>query len=320
MSRKVVISTSRLNSYGFRVLTEGIDIKQFKKNPILLYSHFRPWRGTDDEIRPIGVVENLAIEGDSLVGELVFSQSYDFATKIEKQWDEGVYKMVSAGLTPVEFSDDPQYLLKGQTRSTLSKSILDEVSVVDIGANRDALALKNLSTGKMVQLNDNDLCFIPNINPKQDVTMKSVLLALGLEEDATEASALTALQVIMNRSKELGDENLSLKKEQEDALKLSIQRQVDEAIRLKKIAPEKKETYLTIGLKQGVDLLEQILSDMKPAAQLRPSSLGLSGSDGAVSLKWEDITDADRISLRATDPESYKAAFKQYYGFFPELD
>ena len=40
---EVVISTSKLNSYGSRVLTEGIDTKQYKKNHIVLWMHNRPW-------------------------------------------------------------------------------------------------------------------------------------------------------------------------------------------------------------------------------------------------------------------------------------
>lgn len=69
---EVVISTSAVNSYGFRVLTEGIDTTQFERNPILLWMHNRPMRGTKDEVLPLGRVENLRKEGDKLIGSLVF--------------------------------------------------------------------------------------------------------------------------------------------------------------------------------------------------------------------------------------------------------
>ena len=46
---KVVISNSSVNSYGGRVLTTGIDITQYQKNPILLYMHMRA-----DEINYLG--------------------------------------------------------------------------------------------------------------------------------------------------------------------------------------------------------------------------------------------------------------------------
>ena len=41
MAREAVISTSALNAYGTRILTEGLDIEQYKKNPIVLYMHRR---------------------------------------------------------------------------------------------------------------------------------------------------------------------------------------------------------------------------------------------------------------------------------------
>ena len=43
MAREAVISTSALNAYGTRILTEGLDIEQYKKNPIVLYMHRRGW-------------------------------------------------------------------------------------------------------------------------------------------------------------------------------------------------------------------------------------------------------------------------------------
>ena len=39
---EVIISTSAINSYGSRVLTAGINLKQYKKNPIVLFMHNRP--------------------------------------------------------------------------------------------------------------------------------------------------------------------------------------------------------------------------------------------------------------------------------------
>ena len=41
MAKEVIISTSGLNCYGGRVLTSGIDLTQFQKNPLLLWMHRR---------------------------------------------------------------------------------------------------------------------------------------------------------------------------------------------------------------------------------------------------------------------------------------
>ena len=139
--KEVVISNSKLNSYGFRVLTEGIDTTQYARNPILLWMHNRPFRGTTDEVLPIGRIENLRIDDDNLIGTPIFDEQDEFAQRIAAKWDAGILKMASAGLEVVELSDDPSMLVQGQRRSTVTKSKLTEVSIVDIGANDDALAL-----------------------------------------------------------------------------------------------------------------------------------------------------------------------------------
>ena len=82
---KAVISTSSLNSYGTRVLTSGIDIEQYKRNPVLLYMHRRG--GIQDA--PIGKIENIRIEGDKLVGELVFDEKDEVGKKIAQKWQDG---------------------------------------------------------------------------------------------------------------------------------------------------------------------------------------------------------------------------------------
>ena len=148
---KAVISTSSLNSYGTRVLTSGIDIEHYKRNPVLLYMHRRG--GIEDA--PIGKIENIRIEGDKLVWELVFDEKDEVGRKIAQKWQDGFLRMVSAGLTIIELSDDPKYLLPGQRRMTITKSKLDEVSVVDIGANDDALALYN-AEGSRITLSQGD--------------------------------------------------------------------------------------------------------------------------------------------------------------------
>ena len=51
MAKDFIINTSGLNSYGTRVLTPGIDLTQYKRNPVLLYMHTR---GFDGKSTPIG--------------------------------------------------------------------------------------------------------------------------------------------------------------------------------------------------------------------------------------------------------------------------
>jgi len=140
--KEVIISTSGVNCYGSRILTEGIDLKQFEKNPLLLWMHRRSFEG---DAMPIGRVENLRIDGDKLIGTPVFDQHDEFAKKIENKWENGFLRMASAGIEILEVSDAPEHLAQGQTRTTVTRCRLEEVSIVDIGGNDEALQLYDTS-------------------------------------------------------------------------------------------------------------------------------------------------------------------------------
>src|SRR5699024_10419555 len=88
--------------------------------------------------------------------------------KIESKWENGFLRMASAGIEIIETSDAPEYLLQGQTRRTITRCRLEEVSIVDIGGNNDALQLYDTS-GKVLKLSageDNDVLPLLALNRK----------------------------------------------------------------------------------------------------------------------------------------------------------
>lgn len=302
---KVVISTPSLNSYGTRVLTSGIDIEQYKKNPILLYMHRRGER----EDAPIGRVEDVHIEGDKLVGSLVFDEKDDFARKVAQKWADGFLRMVSAGLTIIELSDDPSILLPGQRRMTITKSKLDEVSVVDIGANDDALALYNAEGGRITLAQGDDLSLpllqtTPTPNTSQSMNEK-IVLALGLSKEATEEQVLGAIAQMKEKS------------EASDKLTLSlVTAQVDEAIRQGRISAEARETYLQIGLTLGCDQLAIALS--AHTAPQRPSTLLHEKSTSSTTyIRLSDIPIDQLEQYKQEHPEDYVRLYRELYGCDP---
>jgi hypothetical protein len=149
MSKKthpfIVSDESVINSLGSRVMTQGIETRQYKRNPIVLWYHKRPNRwgdeNTEDEVLPIGKATKLWKEDGKLMADIEFDQEDDFAIKVEGKVDRGFIRMCSPGLDPLTVSDDPKHLLAGQNRATIIKSILEEISIVDIGSNRNALKL-----------------------------------------------------------------------------------------------------------------------------------------------------------------------------------
>lgn len=218
MAKEVIISTSGLNCYGGRVLTSGIDLTQFQKNPLLLWMHRRSF---DRDAMPIGRIDNLRTDGDRLIGTPVFDQNDEFAKKIESKWENGFLRMASAGIEIIETSDAPEHLLQGQTRRTITRCRLEEVSIVDMGGNDEALQLYDRS-GKVLKLaagEDNDALPLLAPEKKDDPSgtapdgkdnnqtnkstqsmNKEILQLLGLSETATEQEAVGALRLLKEKA------------------------------------------------------------------------------------------------------------------------
>ncbi len=296
------------------MLTTGGSLEQYKRNPILLFMHNRPFRGTTDEILAVGKVDNVRVEGDDILGDLVFDQKDEFAKKIEAKWDAGIYRMVSAGATPIELSDDPQYLLPGQTRSTVTRWKLDEVSVVDIGSNDDAIALKS-PKGEYITLKEGECPdFIPKIKlNKNQNKMDKIRLALSLGNDATEEQAVAAIMALQSEHQTL---QTTLKAESEKAIILAV----DTAVRDKRIKDDQKAHFVELGEKVGIELLNKTLTNIEPAVKPSDFINGKAGVGLSADKKWADLTSEERVQLRADDKAGYVKLFKAEYGYEPQID
>lgn len=139
-SKRYVISTSALNCYSYRVLTNGIDYSQYLNNPILLWMHNRANSNDRNQILPLGRVIDLRVEGDALTCYLEFDETDTFAMSIFNKYENGTLNMLSLGAKPLEWSDAPEMMLQGQTQPTFTKVKMLDVSCVDIGGNDEAFA------------------------------------------------------------------------------------------------------------------------------------------------------------------------------------
>ena len=155
MGKRVRITNDSLNSYGTRVLTSGMNVDQYERNPVLLYQHNRG--------QVIGYVKDLKVENNEVTGELMFDCASELSQRCKKQFEFGSLRMVSVGIDILETSEAKEHLIQGQTRPTITKSKLFEVSLVDIGANDDAIVLQK--DGERITLGKNETSsFLPLIN------------------------------------------------------------------------------------------------------------------------------------------------------------
>lgn len=313
MGKRVRISNDSLNSYGFRVLTSGMDVGQYSRNPVLLYMHERG--------NVVGYVKDLKVENNEVTGELMFDCASELSQRCKKQFEFGSLRMVSAGLEILETSEDKDLLVAGQTRPTITKSKLFEVSIADVGANDDALVLQR--NGKMITLGRDGDCDLPllNNNNKQKKTEemenKTIALQLGLPETATDAE-ISAKLTELNALKE---QNVSLQKEKESLTLVNITNLVTQAIAEKRLEEKDKDQFVELGKKIGAEELEKTLKAMHPAVKLS-SVLGHQGGASAGEQKFTKLSEvpADQIAvLRSENPEEYKRLYKAEYGIDCEI-
>ncbi len=91
--------------------------------------------------------------------------------------------MASAGLEPTETTPDPALVLPGQTRETVTRSKLIEVSIVDIGGNDEALQLYG-QEGKLLKLAaGEDSPGLPLLHERKEADPESVNTEEGEENN-----------------------------------------------------------------------------------------------------------------------------------------
>lgn len=290
MNDRIRLTNDTLNSYGFRVLTDGLDIEQYERNPILLYMHNRG--------QAIGIIKDVKREKGEMTGELAFDEATELSRQCKKQWDFGSLRMVSIGIDVIETSDAPELLVSGQRYPTVTKSRLFEVSLVDIGANNDAIRL--YKNGQLITLGEGGDCPLPPLKHKQpknnpQMDIKTLALQLGLPETADEAAVNKRLAEL-KASKEESDR---MRKENE-ALKLGqITAAVDAAILAKKITAEKKQHFIDLGKKVGIEDLNATIEAMSPAVKLSQTLTTdpVQQEDKLAKGPWEQRMDEIRAKL-----------------------
>ena len=130
---EVAVATDfSVDRQGDRIDPEGWDLKDFIKNPVLLFAH-----NYHDE--PIGTVTNLRKEGDRLLFTPKFAIDIsEKAKRIYNLYKEGVMNAFSVGFIPREWHDEQTE--DGYIR-TFTRTELLEISAVPVPANANALVI-----------------------------------------------------------------------------------------------------------------------------------------------------------------------------------
>jgi len=297
----LVISTEELNRYGFRILTSGIDLQAYKKNPVLCWDHYTYGR------LPIGKVENLRIDNNQLLGDPVFDEDDDFAAAAKRKFDKGMLNACSMGISVTETSTDPAYLIPGQTRGTVTRCELREVSMVVVPANRSAVKLS--ADQEMEDV-------VPVIEEKsEEMNLENIAKALGLDSAADETAILTAARNLNDRcQKAEGELNTYREKRKEELLS---------AAEAKGMINEDNRDQVAALADANLDAFAAMV-EAAPAEKKKeetPATLSAAikpgqkkEGDEPAGKSFEDFSDAELLHMKHEDPKRYAELAAGYKG------
>lgn len=146
---------------------------------------------------------------------------------------------------------------------------------------------------------------------------KQLALLLGLPETATEAEIQAKIKELLAAkadSDTIKAERDALKTEKEQITLSAITAAVDSAVSQRRITAEKKNQFIELGKKVGLEDLKQTLEAMAPAAKASDFIQHPAGGAAGTYAKLSEVP-ADKImELRSNDPDRYKALYKAEYG------
>lgn len=316
MAKEFVLTNDDINRYGFRVLTKGIDIKSFLKNPVMFLNH-------DRRILPIGKWVDIQKKTDCILAKPEYDEDDELAMKVKGKEEKGILNAVSIGFDVLSISEDQKDLMPGQARPTVTKSELLECSIVDIPGNRGAIKLNY--NEQLISLHDKtDLNFLnsilPNIKNSNMELRDQIILKFGLPKEATDEQILNALQK--------GDAN-----EQLNAAIIALGK-------AQGLIDDKNEPTYKELVKSNPMAVLNLMQNTKPAKEegVKPEketpAKELSISELVTALKgagegkaddpksWDEYQQKNPRGLellKATDPEKFKQLYKDKYGVVPSI-
>ena len=343
-NKRLVIVSEKVNKYGFRVLVDGVDLEQYEKNPIMLFMHIRPFSASKDQILPLGNVIELkkeVIDGEKVITGLpVFDDSDEFAMSIYNKYENGTLRMGSAGLIPRAWTADESLVIEGQTSETLSRSAMEEISIVDIGADNDALSVALYDENhQRIELSSNGgNAVIPMLNlintdmSKIELSAAKAAQLLGKEEiqtaDQFETEILGVVQLAARQKTQIETltrekEELGKKLEDAQAVQLSakIETLVQGAVDARKITADEKSSYVALASKDFASV-ETLLGAKSGSSSIKDKLAESRTKDKNIELyskSYDELFksgDLEKVKLNA--PEEYARIYEEKFGKEPK--
>lgn len=318
-----ILTNQAKNVYGFVVLTSGIDISDFEKNPVMLHNH------KENEL--LGKWINIRKDGVELIAEAQFDTDTELGKEKAGQVERGYLKGVSIGICDLQV----EFGAAGfEDMVVVTKCKLYEASLTPIPANSEALRLYN-KDGQLMTKDEISVLLSKNNQNQNTMKQLAVLVALlSLKPDATEDQVVDSVRDLVNKTKAhpgdiatLTTERDDLKK-QIDTLKTQLTAAndaqavalVDGAEAAKKINAAQKEQFLKLAKNDYAGtkaILDGMVAHVGVVTQLNN---GGQGSEASGADKFKDWTFArltkeapkELARIKTEEPDRYKTLLNEY--------
>ena len=194
IDKDFLLTDSSVNTYGYRLLTSGYLMDEFKKNPIGFYMHKR-----DDGV--LVKWTDLRHDGDNVFGKPCINLAHPRGPQTVDEVENGFLNAASCGhFVVLGVSEKPEDYLSGQTGPSVDKWFNRECSLVDIPGNFNAL-------NQLFDENDNPLSLenLSDLKP-QNLKMKQIFLTpaqiqlMNLKADADATAVETTIQDLVAKA------------------------------------------------------------------------------------------------------------------------
>lgn len=312
-SKPFIISDDSLsNRYDYRVLTSGIATDNYMKNPVVYYNHDWMLIGA----MPIGITKELSVKGSQLLAYPEFDKNdkSEETQRIIQKIEDGILKGASIGFDIIELSDDPDLMLKGQARSTVSKSELLEWSVTGLPANRNCVRLSYSKKGVLLSTSSVDEDVLNQIIPiihNNPTKMKEIARKLGLKPDADEQQILSAIDALRGQSvkvlMQIGRDKGFVTDKNEQAIKKLAESDYNSVLSL----IDAHTPQATPSSEEGQ---QQVLITEVLKATQNGGTPPTSSKDEWTFLEWEQKDPEGLAAMRNSNFDKYKALAAGYRG------
>lgn len=283
--RFILCDGTNVNSYGFRSSLEGMDLKRFQANPVMLFSH--------DSEKVIGRWENMAVEDGKLVADAVFDTDDEDAKKIAGKVERGFLKGVSVGL----LTDIDDFVVDEDDNIVLMKSELMEASICAIPSDSNAIVLYDK---KHTKLSFGDIKL--KLNNKKSTNMAEVK---ELEAKLAEKEARVA---------ELEARVSELEAKVSEAKKNEVEAFLEAKIAEGKLNKEEKEGFAKLAA-GDFDTVKAMLDARKPARQTASLAEQIGKTQGQTQKTWDQMDrEGSLLKFKQEHPEEYQKMYNEKFG------